>query len=200
MPLGAPVEPDEYSQKHASSPLVGAGCRESRAPASSFAGDDDLADRRPRRLAERLLERREQRGGDDERARTAVVEDVAVVAGREQRIHGDGHDPSLDRSQEYGRKVDRIVQRQHDALLRYEPEREQRIARAVHPRCELGKRKMRSVVDVGELSAAPVAQVSLDEIVRRVVEKRDLDPRRAYAVIGRAESGHGFLLCRGPTF
>ena len=79
VPFGAPVEPDEYSQKHMSSRVVGAASRFGLPPwrASSFScecGNDVLEVR-----AFDALEALEQRLGDEERPRAAVAQLIFVV-------------------------------------------------------------------------------------------------------------------------
>ena len=70
-----------------------------------------------RRLSENRLELRQERFGEDERVRAAVVEHVGIIGGRQQRVDGYRHDSGLDRAQEGGRKIDSVLQTEQDALL-----------------------------------------------------------------------------------
>ena len=73
-------------------------------------------------LGAKRLEQWQQRGRNERDLRAAVSQHVLVVAARQQRVDRDRHDAGLDRPQESGRKIDRVVQAQQDALLRLHAE------------------------------------------------------------------------------
>ncbi len=141
--------------------------------------------------------RREQRRGHDQRARPAVAQHVVVVAGRQQRVRGDGHDARLDRAEKHGGEVDGVEEAEQHALLGPHAERRQRVGAPIHPFRQLAVRVRPCVVDIGDLAGASRGEVALDEVVRRVVIARDVDPRRAGVMIGGAERRHRALL-RAP--
>jgi hypothetical protein len=177
VPLGFPVEPDEYSQKQTSSGRVG---ERLRAPGqgrkrgmravvrAARIGHNEAS--RPACEPRGFFVLRQQLDGDDRRFRTTVGEDERVVERLEQRVHRDRHDAGLDRAEEDGGEVDRIEESEDDALLDVEPERAQRTGRTVDARGQLIVRVRAGVVDERRLLGAR-GQVARDQVDRRVVER-----------------------------
>ncbi len=196
VPLGVPVEPDEYAQKQTSSLVVGAGANVVAALAVSalqvqmtarvLARDDHMLEER--QAFQHRCQGRQDLLGDHQRARAAVFEHELVVGGREQRVHRDGHNAGLDCTQEHAGKVDRVEMAQQDATLHLQAEAGQRIGGAVHPLSEIGVGVAAGVVDVGELVGATGEQIALDQVVRSVVVARDTNEGRADAVVSRAQA------------
>ena len=88
-------------------------------------------------------------------------------------------------------KVDGIEQTEQHTLFGPYVQARERVGAAIHSRGQLAKRIAAPVVDERDLPRTARREVTLDEIVRRVVDPRDLHPWRAHPVIGSAESGMG---------
>ena len=139
VPFGAPVEPDEYSQKQRrrrsfpQRPAVASAAAISSASATCGPAVAPRHDhvREVRLFAEQRRERRQQLDRDDQRARAAVAQHVVVVVRREQRVRRDRDDARLDRAEEGRREVDRVEQAEEHALLLREPESAQGVGAAI---------------------------------------------------------------------
>ncbi len=190
MPFGAPVDPDEYSQKQASSQVVSAGVNDARRRRHQ-AGERTVGGRRRvvrrtghdhvrklRVLAQQGRECRQQRRRDDQRTGAAVAQHVVVVVRREQRVRRDRHDARLDRTKERGWKVDGVEVAEQHALLGRKAQRRECIRAAVDALTELAVGVRAGVVDVRDLAGTSGTQIALDQVVRGIVVARDLDPRR----------------------
>ena len=142
----------------------------------------------------------EQRGRDHDGAGAGVAEEVGIVLGGEQGAHRDGDDARLDRAEKDDRKSGSVEHDEEYSLLHLDAEPAERVARAVHALGERGIRELRFVVDEGDFIAAPLAEVTVDEIRCGVVKSRDVKLRRARGTIGGGERAHGRPPGRGePT-
>ena len=94
--------------------------------------------------------------------------------------------PALIAAEECRRKVDGIEQTEQHTLFGPYVQARERVGAAIHSRGQLAKRIAAPVVDERDLPRTARREVTLDEIVRRVVDPRDLHPWRAHPVIGSA--------------
>jgi hypothetical protein len=125
-----------------------------------------------RQLPQDRLHHRQQLRRHDQRLRPAVAEYVGVLLGRQQRVEAHRHDAGLDRAPERGRKVHRVEQQQRDARLARNAVGGEQAAHAVGARRELAVGQRLGGIDEGRLGAAPVREVAVDHVGRRVVDAR----------------------------
>ncbi len=174
MPLGVPVDPLEYSQKHASSLQVGSTASFGSPPAT-------------RPAAHQRLERRQQRLGDEERLRARVAQHEFEVLGREQRVGRHRHHAREDAAQEHDRPLERVEHGDHHARFGRIALGAQRIGELLRLRRELavGQGGAARRIDVRHLRRP--GGIALEQVVCGVVVARDLDPGRGGGVIGVAQ-------------
>src|SRR3989442_9549102 len=106
-------------------------------------GDDDVFEESE--LWNEWRELRQQLLGHDERLRTAVGEHVLVILRGEQGIHRNRDDARLDRAEKRRGKVDRVGEREQDAMLHLEAHRLQPRAEAVDALGELAEAVLSAV-------------------------------------------------------
>ena len=141
-------------------------------------GDDHLHEIRAR--FDQLGESWKQRLRHHQRLRAAVGEHEAVIILGHQRIDRNRHNPALDRSEERGGPVDRIEEREQDALLAMNSRGTQHMAEAVDALGQLPIAPHPARIDIDRLVRASGAQIALDDVRGKVVTARyrvDRSPR-----------------------
>ena len=103
----------------------------------------------------------------------AVGQHEAVVVLGHQRVDRDGDYAGLDRAEESGRPVDRVEQRQQNALLPPHAERAQHSAEAVDPLGELTVGPASARIDIGRLIGASGLEIAPQDVGREVVVARN---------------------------
>ncbi len=170
VPLGLPVEPDEYSQKPG---VVGSSGRgrchrlgggdqavELQRACGQRAGwlRDDQRVHFMRAAAHRLLQARQQRTRHQRGLRAAVVEHVGVVVGREQRVDRDGHHAGIEAAQKAHGPVAAVEHEQQHALFAPHAGSLQRGGQAARAVFELAVAQRAAVVDVGDAFGAAAVE------------------------------------------
>jgi len=107
---------------------------------------------------------RQHRRGDDDRPSPGIGEHERVFASGELGVDRHRNDPCLDRAQEGGRKVDRVVKAEEDALLRKDVKSAQQIGKPAHPIGEFGISVATAIVDEGRLRPTPGNEVALEKV------------------------------------
>ena len=87
-------------------------------------------------------------------------------------LTGTGTIPALIAPKNTAGKIDRVEHAQHDALLRLDAERAQRVGGAVDQRCEPAIGDGAAIVDEGGLVPAPGREIAPDQIGGGVVRLR----------------------------
>ncbi len=147
--------------------------RGERVLARPGAGDDHLG-ARPRQLRQCRFHCRQQRLRDDDRPRPAVRQHERELAGGQLGVDRDRNDTGLDRAEEGGREVDRVVQAEKNALLRLNAESSHESGKTVHPFGKLRVAIPSVIVDECSLCAASGGEVALDQVGSGVVRRRGL--------------------------
>ena len=114
----------------------------------------------------------EQRRVHDDRDRTALLQEVRVVAASKGRVgrHGDG--ANLHGAQEGGNEFRRIEEDEQDTVPRADAKRGQRVPDPVHALGQLPVGDVSSFGQDGQTIAAPFPDVSIDQVVGEVIHRR----------------------------
>ncbi|MHC2190138.1 hypothetical protein ACVJF1_002771 [Bradyrhizobium diazoefficiens] len=131
------------------------------------AGDDDMLE--IRHAADDVPDDGIERFGNEQHAGTAVGEDVGVLVRGQQRVERHRHDAGADRAQEHDREIDRIEHDHRHALLAADAETAQHVGGAAALALELAIGQPRDGVVEGELVAAPLLDVTVEQPGHRVI-------------------------------
>jgi hypothetical protein len=118
----------------------------------------------------RLGERRQQRLGHETDPRARVGQDVSILLRGQQRVERDRHDAGPDGAQKNHREIDRVEHHHGDAVLAPQSEPAEKIGEARRLAVELRIGDAPLAVDEGELVAAAVAEVAVEQLARGVVD------------------------------
>ncbi len=125
------------------------------------------------RLADRLVEFRQQILGDDQQPGAAVAQHEAVIVLGHQRIDRDRDHAGLDRAEERGRPVDGVEQTHQHALLAADAQRAQHVAEALGALGEIGIAVFAAMIDEGDLAGAAGIEIALENVGGEIVVARD---------------------------
>ncbi len=146
------------------------------------AGDDDFGPRF-RQLRQCRPDDRQHRRRYDHRSSPAVRQHEGEFARRQLSVDRDRDDPSLDCAEKRGRKVDRVVEAEEDALLGVNAQSAHDIGKPAHPFGELGIAVAPVIIDEGGLRAPSGREVPLDEISSGIICRRALAAHRPFSLL-----------------
>jgi hypothetical protein len=202
VPLGVPVEPLEYSQKHGSSSQVSCTRRSAEPaatipatesgpspPATTTALSEGTLPTMPSKVGSSGL-------GDEQHLRARVAQHEFEILRGEQRVGRDRHDAGQDAAEEHHRPLGRVQHRQQHARLGLDAAGAQGVGEAVRllGKLAVGEGAARRRIEERHLAGA--TGIAFQQVMGRVVVARDVDPWRAGAVVGLAQS-HARLLVLG---
>ena len=111
----------------------------------------------------------QERRRDEQRLGARILEDVAELLDRQQRVERDRNDPGADRAPEQHREIDRVEHDHRDAVFALQPKPRQHRAdaRAAVGKLAIGQAPRR--IDEGGLGAAALRDIAVDHVERGVV-------------------------------
>ena len=136
------------------------------------AGDEHVLE--APRLREGGAGLREEGRRHDRDLRAAVVEEVEVVLGAQQRVGRDGHRADLDRAPERAEELRRVETQHEHAVFHLHAQLEQRVARAVDEVVHIAIRERAAFAVERRRVLPPCGDVAIDEPRRHVELLRQL--------------------------